>query len=163
MGRLFDAVSSLLGVRQTVSYEAQAAIELETMAAPYLGAAPRYRFTVSGPDIEPAGLLRAMVDDVRAGCPSGAVAAGFHQAVAALVAEVAEREAGDSGTDRVALSGGVFQNVLLVRLVCAELGRLHLRALVHRVVPPNDGGLGLGQAAVAAARYLLPPKREVVV
>jgi hydrogenase maturation protein HypF len=74
--------------------------------------------------------------------------------VATLVAETADRLAQDRGIDRVALSGGVFQNVLLVRLVCAELSRLHLRTLVHRVVPPNDGGLALGQAAIAGARRL---------
>jgi hydrogenase maturation protein HypF len=95
-----------------------------------------------------------MVDDLRCGRHPGAVAAGFHLAVARLVAGTALRLGEQTGIDRVALSGGVFQNVLLVRLVRAELSRLHLRALVHRVVPPNDGGLALGQAAVAACRRL---------
>jgi hydrogenase maturation protein HypF len=154
MGRLFDAASSLIGVRHTVSYEAQAAIELETVATRHMRAAPHYRFETVVPEIDAAPLLRAMVDDLRHGCSPGAVAAGFHRAVATLVAETADRLAQDRGIDRVALSGGVFQNVLLVRLVCAELSRLHLRTLVHRVVPPNDGGLALGQAAIAGARRL---------
>jgi hydrogenase maturation protein HypF len=162
MGRLFDAVSSLLGVRHTVSYEAQAAIELETVATGHMRAAPHYRFETVGPEIDAAPLLRAMVDDVRHGCSPGVVAAGFHRAVATVVAETAARLAQDRGIDRVALSGGVFQNVLLVRLVCAELSRLHLRALVHRVVPPNDGGLALGQAAIAGARRLGLPSPEVL-
>ena len=72
----------------------------------------------------------------------------------------AARLSRETGIEQVALSGGVFQNVLLVRLVCAELNRRQLRPLVHRVVPPNDGGLALGQAAIAALRCLLRPDRE---
>ncbi len=165
MGRLFDAVSSLLGVRHTVSYEAQAAIELETLAAPFMRDdlmrdSPKYRFEIKGDEIDASPLLRSIVEDLRRGCERGAVAAGFHEAVAALVADVAARLSRETGIEQVALSGGVFQNVLLVRLVCAELNRRQLRPLVHRVVPPNDGGLALGQAAIAALRCLLRPDRE---
>lgn len=162
MGRLFDAVSSLLGVRHTVSYEAQAAIELETVAGPHLGVAPRYRFETVQDEIDTSALVRAMVDDLRHGCAPGAVAAGFHLAVARLIAETADRLGQETGIDRVALSGGVFQNVLLVRLARAELTRLHMRALTHRVVPPNDGGLALGQAAIAARRRPSPPSPGVL-
>jgi hydrogenase maturation protein HypF len=157
MGRLFDAVSSLLDVRHTVSYEAQAAIELETLAGPYMRSAPDYGFGFSGTEIDAAPLLRTMVDDLRGGRAAGAVAAGFHHAVAALVAGTAERLRQETGIEKVALSGGVFQNVLLVRTVCAQLRRLRMRPLVHRAVPPNDGGLALGQAAIAASRHLAPP------
>jgi len=160
MGRLFDAVSSLLGVRHTVSYEAQAAIELETVAGPYMGAAPRYHFEGASDEIDPGPLLRAMVADLRHGSP-GAVAAGFHFAVASLIAETAERLGQRTGVDRVALSGGVFQNVLLVRLARAALSRLPMQVLTHRLVPPNDGGLALGQAAVAACRHGSTPSPGV--
>jgi hydrogenase maturation protein HypF len=149
MGRLFDAVSSLLGVRHTVSYEAQAAIELETVAAAHLGVARHYRFETSGDEIDAGGVLHAMVDDLRDGCPAGAAAAGFHVAVARLIADSADELREKTGIGRVALSGGVFQNMLVVRLTRAELARRNLQVLTHRLVPPNDGGLALGQAAIA--------------
>ncbi|MGH9107881.1 MAG: carbamoyltransferase HypF [Acidimicrobiales bacterium] len=151
MGRLFDTVSSLLGLRQVVSYEAQAAIDLETAAAAHTGPAPAYRFGIEGRELDPAAMLVSIVGDLRAGCPTGAIAAGFHRAVAGLVGETAERERRRTGINRVALSGGVFQNTLVVRLVRAELAQRGLAVLTHRVVPPNDGGLALGQAAVAAS------------
>jgi hydrogenase maturation protein HypF len=162
MGRLFDAVSSLLGARHSVSYEAQAAIELETLAGSHSGPVPQYRFETTEDEIDCCGVVRAMVGDLREGCTAGAVAAGFHQAVARLIASTAELVARETGINTVALSGGVFQNVLLVRLARAELRRLDLRTLVHRVVPPNDGGLALGQAAIAARRHSLSPHLEVV-
>jgi hydrogenase maturation protein HypF len=152
MGRLFDAVSSLLGLRHTVSFEAQAAIELEETAAAYPGTPADYRFVRRGDDIDPAPVLRAIVSDLSRDCPAGAIAAGFHQAVARLVVETAVELRETTGIDRVALSGGVFQNVLLVRLARAALSGRGLRVLTHIVVPPNDGGLALGQAAIAASR-----------
>ncbi|MGH9125860.1 MAG: carbamoyltransferase HypF [Acidimicrobiales bacterium] len=157
MGRLFDAVSSLLGIRHRVSYEAQAAIELETHAEEHLAEACRYRFTRSGPVIESGPLLAAIVADLRAGIPVGPIAAGFHLAVARLVGELATEIAGPSGAEgatppvtRVALTGGVFQNVLLLRLARVELERRGFEVLTHRIVPPNDGGLALGQVVVAS-------------
>jgi hydrogenase maturation protein HypF len=149
MGRLFDVVSSLLGVRHVVSYEAQAAIELETMADAHLGHAPDYRLAIEGDDIDTSPMLRDMVDDIRGGQPTGAIAAGFHLAIARLVAEAADRVRTRTGLERVALSGGVFQNVLLVRLARAQLAARGFTVLTHRLVPPNDGGLALGQVAVA--------------
>ncbi len=162
MGRLFDAVSSLLGLRQTVSYEAQAAIELEEMAAgagrrrPRPSAAGGYQFVTDGDLIDPAPVLRGVIDDWRQGCPAAAISAGFHLAVARLIADTASGWQASTGIDRIALSGGVFQNVLLVGLVRAELAHRQLTLLTHRVVPPNDGGLALGQAAMAAARRTGP-------
>jgi hydrogenase maturation protein HypF len=158
MGRLFDAVSSLLGVRHTASYEAQAAMELEQAAED--GAADdettegvqTYRFEPAGDEFDAAPVLRAMIDDMRRGCAPGAIAAGFHRAVAELIAEVADRLREETGIDRVALSGGVFQNVFLLRLARAALAARHLQVLTHRLVPPNDGGLALGQVAVAGRR-----------
>jgi hydrogenase maturation protein HypF len=162
MGRLFDAVSSLLGVRHTASYEAQAAMELEHLADEEAGGrtgegalsacAGPYRFAVSGEEIDAAPMLRAIVDDMRRGCPTGPIAASFHLAVAELIADTADRLRDATGIERVALSGGVFQNVLLLRLARAALEARGLRVLTHRLVPPNDGGLALGQVAVAGWR-----------
>ncbi len=152
MGRLFDAVSSLVGLRQTVSFEAQAAIELEAAADAHVGSAHDYRFAVRGSQIDPGPVLRDMVADLRAGLGAGAVAAGFHLAVARLIADAAEVVRQRTPIDQVALSGGVFQNVLLCRLARAELQRRGFRVITHRVVPPNDGGLSLGQVAVAGYR-----------
>ena len=152
MGRLFDAVSSLLDLRHTVSYEAQAAIELETVADVDATAASDYRFPSEDREIDAAPVLRALIDDLRAGRPVGAVAAKFHLAVARLIVDVAVNLQQLTGIDRVALSGGVFQNVLLVRLARSELAARGFRVLSHRIVPPNDGGLALGQIAVAGRR-----------
>ena len=144
MGRLFDAVSSLLGVRHTVSYEAQAAIELETLATGRIGTERVYRFDVAGDEIDAGPVLRAIVADLREGCAIGPVALGFHVAVARLVGDSADRLRRSTGLDTVALSGGVFQNVLLVGQSRAELTGRGFRVLTHRLVPPNDGGLALG-------------------
>jgi hydrogenase maturation protein HypF len=164
MGRLFDAVSSLLGVRHRVSYEAQAAIELETQAEAHMDSARTYRFGRDGVVIDAAPVLRAIIDDLRAGVAQGEVAAGFHLAVATLVGELATDIAGPIGVRRTALSGGVFQNVLLLRLTRAELRARGFEVLTHRIVPPNDGGLALGQLVVAAATLSqgVGPETEVV-
>jgi len=148
MGRLFDAVASLAGVRQEVSYEGQAAMELEALAGEPGGEA--YRFALGDGDplvADPAPVIRAVARDVRAGAGAAAVSARFHLAVADLVLAFAQRE----GLETVALTGGVFQNVLLLELACDRLRGAGFRVLTHRLVPPNDGGLALGQAAVAAA------------
>jgi hydrogenase maturation protein HypF len=149
MGRLFDAVSSLLGVRHEASYEAQAAMELEWIAEGHERQARPYRFALTDDEIDPGPVLGALVKDIRAGYPVGAMAAGFHRAVAVLIAETATRLRAATGVDRVALSGGVFQNVLLVALAKEALAEHDVIVLTHRLVPPNDGGLALGQAAVA--------------
>ncbi len=152
MGRLFDAVSSILGARHIASYEAQAAIELETFAAAHVGECREYRFADFGDEIDQGPVLRSIVADLAEGVPIGAIAAGFHVAVASVISDRAEQVRARTGIDRVALTGGVFQNVLLLRLARAELESRGLRPLSHRVVPPNDGGLALGQVAVASSR-----------
>ena len=152
MGRLFDAVSSLLGVRHVASYEAQAAIELESLAAGHGGPPRHYTFPTGADEIDAGPVLRTIIDDLRGGYPLGAIAAGFHLSVARLVAETAEQLRQRTGITQVALSGGVFQNVLLLRTTRAELTARGFDVLTHRLVPPNDGGLALGQLAVAALR-----------
>jgi hydrogenase maturation protein HypF len=153
MGRLFDAVSALIGLRQQASFEAQAAIELERVATAYRGPVPRYGFARNGASVDPTPVLSGIVADVRAGRTMGSVAAGFHQAVATFVADTGAALAEETGVGVVALSGGVFQNLLLTRLARAALGDRGLTVFTHRAVPPNDGGLALGQAAVAGFRH----------
>jgi hydrogenase maturation protein HypF len=149
MGRLFDAVASLLGVRHRIDYEGQAAIELEALADS-IGhtAGPRLRLAVR-PDgvIDPADMLQAMVSALRAGVQPAVLAAAFHQAVAVAVTEVVEMVAGP--VRLVGLTGGVFQNVLLLRGCRQRLQQMGFEVLTHRTVPPNDGGLALGQAAIS--------------
>ena len=152
MGRLFDAVSSLLGVRHIATYEAQAALELEWLATAHLTVARHYRFRLHGEEIDATPVLAALTDDLRDGCPSGPMAAGFHVAVAQMIADAADRLRQRSGARRVALSGGVFQNVLLLRLARSELAARGHHVLTHRLVPSNDGGLALGQTVVGARR-----------
>ena len=152
MGRLFDAVSSLLGIRHEATYEAQAAVELEWCAAAYLGEARSYRFSLSEGEFDAAPVLDGIVRDLRSGLAVGAMAAGFHAAVAQLIADAAQRQRDETGIDRVALTGGVFQNMLLVDHARRALAAYGFRVLTHRVVPPNDGGLALGQAAIAGYR-----------
>jgi hydrogenase maturation protein HypF len=150
MGRLFDAVGSLVGVRHHISYEAQGAIELEIVAEPYLDDSARYEFGWNGGIIECAPVIGAIAADARSGVATGMIAAGFHHAVAQLITTAAS-SARDSSTI-VALTGGVFQNALLVTLARAALEREGFEVLTHRLVPPNDGGLSLGQAFVASNR-----------
>ncbi|HJS74016.1 MAG TPA: carbamoyltransferase HypF [Vicinamibacteria bacterium] len=151
MGRLFDALSSLLGLRQSVSYEGQAAVELEAIADP--DAAGSYEFAISGEGViraEP--VIRQAVADVLDGRPASEVSAKFHLGVMNLITAVARRAREERRLDRVALSGGVFQNRFLTERVRHSLESERFEVLMHGRVPPNDGGISLGQAAVANAR-----------
>lgn len=165
MGRLFDAVSSLAGVCHRVEYEAQAAMELENAALSDVTGSvgddarnDAYRF-ILGAETEdpeapliadPAPVLAAAVADIRAGAHAGPVARRFHQGVIALVQEVCEVARHRTGIETVALSGGVFCNALLTQGCCDVLEGDGFTVLRHRRVPPNDGGLALGQLIVAA-------------
>jgi hydrogenase maturation protein HypF len=152
-GRLFDAVAALLGVRDTISYEGQAAIELEQLAD--LAEPGCYRAAADGGDplrVAGADLVRAAADDLAAGISPPVIAARFHNGVAALIEEVCVTLRDRSGLDTVALSGGVFQNLLLADRVVGALAGRGFRVLTHRRVPCNDGGISLGQAVIAASR-----------
>jgi hydrogenase maturation protein HypF len=154
MGRLFDAVAALAGVRARVNYEGQAAAELEGAAAP-AAAQAAYPLPVDpGPpvvlDARPA--ITAIAEDVRAGTAAAVVAARFHAAVAAATARACAILAERHGLATVVLSGGVFQNRLLLDAASAALERDGLPVLVPERLPPNDGAISYGQAAVAAAR-----------
>ncbi|MEM8961731.1 MAG: carbamoyltransferase HypF [Acidobacteriota bacterium] len=154
MGRLFDAVAGLLGVRQQATYEGQAAIELETLA--WSGAtftSRRYAFAIDDGApivIDPTPVLAAIVDEIHHGIEPASIAAAFHQAVADAIVTVATRLQPRLGVVPVGLSGGVFQNRLLLELTHQGLTTAGFDVLVHRLVPPNDGGLALGQLAIAA-------------
>jgi len=143
MGRLFDAVAAVLGVREAVSYEGQAAIELEQLAGEAPAEPYPWRFG------ESTELVTRCHAENLAGRPAGEIAARFHETVAAGAA-AACAEAGGPGT--VVLTGGTFQNLRLLAATTRRLERLGFRVLSHRRVPPNDGGVSFGQAAVAAAR-----------
>lgn len=150
MGRLFDAVASLLGVRHRIDYEGQAAIELETLAesAACESRALSLPLTVRADGIiDPATMVQTMVSALYAGTPAALLAAAFHRAVAIAVAKLVSQVAG--GVRLVGLTGGVFQNALLLRECRNELQMTGFEVLTHHLVPPNDGGLALGQAAVS--------------
>nr|WP_254185809.1 Sua5/YciO/YrdC/YwlC family protein [Nocardioides panacis] len=155
MGRLFDAVSSLTGVRHTSDYEAEAAVRLEALARAYDGPAAPYAFgLVEDPHgavvADPGPVVRAVVDDVRRGAGPARVAARFHAGVAALVVELAGRSRLATGLDVVALGGGVFANALLLATSVRQLEEHGFTVLRPRLLPPNDGGIALGQVLVGS-------------
>jgi hydrogenase maturation protein HypF len=151
-GRLFDAVASLLGLRDRVDFEAQAAMELEALAAPEADRVYSVdlqerdgRIVVQTPDI-----FRGVVEDLLAEIGAEQIGSRFHATLADVIVRTCRRLRDRSGLDRVALSGGVFQNVKLLRLAVDGLRRSGFQVYTHHQVPPNDGGLALGQAAIAS-------------
>ena len=167
-GRLFDAAAALIGVRDIMVYEGQPAIELEQLADQ--DAAGHYPVSVTASPAahhsaaHPAGhdepapllvhgadLIRAAACDLAAGTPPALISARFHNGVAAAITAVCERLRDENGLGTVALSGGVFQNLLLLEGVAARLEAAGFEVLTHSRVPCNDGGISLGQAVVAAA------------
>jgi hydrogenase maturation protein HypF len=152
-GRLFDAVAALLDVRDEVTYEGQAAIELEQLADPTETGSYEARITDADvPTVNAADLIRAVLADRAAGVSPAAISARFHRGVARLIVDVCTVLRDRHSLNTVALSGGVFQNVLLVQQSVAGLEDSGFAVLTHHQVPPNDGGISLGQAVVAAAR-----------
>jgi hydrogenase maturation protein HypF len=151
-GRLFDAVAAVLGIRDAINYEGQAAIELEQRAnltehGTYFAA------VTEGPALQLHGvdLVRAAVNDLRAGVAPETIATRFHHGVADAIVRVCLMLRDSTGVGVAALSGGVFQNVLLLERTVAGLERSGFRVLTHSRVPPNDAGISLGQVAIAAA------------
>lgn len=150
MGRLFDAVAAITGLRNTVNYEGQAAIELEAIAD--AGAIKSYEFDIDGDIIKCEKVIRQAVDDLLDGRSAAEVSASFHLGVVGLIVDVALRTRDERNLDRVALSGGVFQNMFLLERVCSRLESSGFEVLTHSRVPASDGGISFGQAAVANAR-----------
>ncbi|MFN2118861.1 MAG: carbamoyltransferase HypF, partial [Anaerolineales bacterium] len=149
-GRLFDAAASLSGVRQRVNYEAQAAIEFEAVADPAENGA--YRLPIHDGTIKLDEAVASLVNDVLGGEGVDVISARFHNGVAQMVTDAASRLRGQSGSDKVILSGGVWQNITLLRRTLSLLSAAGFRVYFHKEVPTNDGGLALGQAAIAASR-----------
>ena len=157
-GRLFDGVAALIGLHQEVSFEGQAAMALEFGADGREGGAYPFGLTKDGGrrtkeqdapsvlDWQP--MMEAILADLRAGVERGIIATRFHNALVDAIVAVAR----SVGEPRVALTGGCFQNRLLTERAADRLERAGFEVILHRLVPPNDGGISLGQVAVAAAR-----------
>ena len=151
-GRLFDAVAALAGVRDRVSYEAQAAIELEMRATGRAADGASYPFAIVGGDphlVHLADTWRAIVADLARGVDVAAISWRLHRTVAQIVREMCGRLAAETGLRTVALSGGCFQNRLLLALTVPLLQEAGFAVLLHQQVPCNDGGVSLGQAVHA--------------
>jgi hydrogenase maturation protein HypF len=153
-GRLFDGVAALVGLRDEVEYEAQAAIELEMLAEGQAFAKESYPFHIL--DHRPMvvgtqGIIKGIVADVLAGEPADTISNKFHTTVADIILETCRRIRHETGVRQVALSGGVFQNARLLTESFERLSADGFVVFTHRAVPPHDGGLALGQIAIATA------------
>jgi hydrogenase maturation protein HypF len=149
-GRLFDAIASLVGIRQEVTFEGQAAIELEMAAQ--LGAGDEYSFDIDSREpsqIDLRAMIREIVRDLQNGQSNYVIASRFHNTIAAVIAEVCRRLRETEHLSRVCLSGGTFQNMYLLERAIGRLRQLGFEVFIHSAVPPNDGGIALGQAVIA--------------
>ena len=152
-GRLFDAVAALIGLRERVNYEAQAAIELEMVAADSTdsGAYPFELRREGGCwQIGTRPLFDAIIEDLARGVPNGAISRHFHNGLVAEFAHMAALMREETALERVCLSGGVFQNVLVLEQLSRSLQQAGFEVFTHAEVPTGDGGLSLGQAVIAA-------------
>jgi hydrogenase maturation protein HypF len=155
MGRLFDAVAALVGLRTEVQYEGQAAIELEALATTCTDRVTSYPFQLhpgQPMELDVRSVIAAIVENIVQGAPNTTIARRFHVTVTEMLAATCYDVRKQTGLNCVALSGGVFQNQLLLEQLVARLETMEFEVYINRCVPPNDGGLSLGQLAVAAAR-----------
>jgi hydrogenase maturation protein HypF len=155
MGRLFDAVAAIIGLRGTIQYEAQAAIDLETCASEAPNEKESYPFSASEQDgisvIKVRDILGAVIDDWKAKTPRTVIATRFHNTIARMIMETCQGISAKTGIKVAALSGGVFQNRILLRKTRTMVESAGLRVYTHQQVPCNDGGISLGQAVIADA------------
>jgi hydrogenase maturation protein HypF len=149
IGRLFDAVSSLLGIRQTVTYEGQAAIELENRAS--TDETGSYEFVLLENTFDYQPVIDAILKEIRSGIPASVISSRFHNSVSNLCLSVAQKIRQETSLGTVALSGGVWQNVLLFTKTVKLLESNGFKVLTHHKVPTNDACISLGQAAIAAS------------
>jgi hydrogenase maturation protein HypF len=153
-GRAFDAVSALLGLRTSINYEGQAAIDLQMAAGALTD--DSYEFNIASQGelaiVDLASTVRAILEDIKGRVAVPVMARKFHNTLAIVVEGLCRNIRDDHGTTKVALSGGVFQNMLFLDLCHQRLEKAGFQVLIHRRVPPNDGGICLGQALIANAR-----------
>jgi hydrogenase maturation protein HypF len=153
-GRLFDAASSLIGVRDEISYEGQAAMELESFCAP--GIKERYNFCIckEGEEfiIDPREIFIDIIKDLKEGIDKKVIAAKFHNTVAEFTLNLCGKIRKSTGINKIALSGGVFQNKYLTEKIVSLLEDKGFKVYTQRKVPPNDGGISLGQAVIAGSK-----------
>jgi len=159
MGRLFDCVAALANVRTRVTYEGQAAMELEQISNPQSHPPKKtggrfsnlkgYLFGLRDEEISLKSLLAEVIEDVRRGTDASTIGARFHRTLAEMILAVCQRIRDKTGLREVALSGGVFQNVTLMGLAVPLLRDAGFTVYTHSLVPPNDGGIALGQAVIA--------------
>ncbi|MBI5954651.1 MAG: carbamoyltransferase HypF [Chloroflexi bacterium] len=150
MGRLFDAAAALAGVRQSVNYEGQAAIEFEALADS--AEAGKYSFGLNQHTVETRTMLEALIKDVMGGVHLSKISAKFHNGLAEMARDACLKIKSETGLDEVALSGGVWQNMTLLRKAVQLLEAEGFKVYIHHEAPTNDGGLSLGQAVIAATR-----------
>jgi hydrogenase maturation protein HypF len=154
MGRLFDATSSLLSIRDEVHYEGQAAIELEMIADH--GVEEEYPLHIHKDEepmvIDPTEMIRGIVRNLIDGISSSKISGKFHRTIGHLIVETCETIRSKQNLNRVVLSGGVFQNIFLLTLVTEGLKRSGFNVYTHHLVPANDGGISLGQAVIGHMR-----------
>jgi hydrogenase maturation protein HypF len=148
MGRLFDAVASLIGIRNDVTYEAQAAIEMEVLSRPFVPRAKAYPYSMDK-TIRVKDMLNAIVQDIRNEELIGMIGARFHKTIAHIAIDICKRARTKTSLNEVALSGGVWQNQILLDLVRSGLEKQGFIVYFHKQVPTNDGGLALGQVVIA--------------
>jgi hydrogenase maturation protein HypF len=160
MGRLFDAVASICGIRQKVNYEAQAAIEFEALADH--AEAREYDFIIQPADnqnndtsqVDPSPLFEEVINDLNNQIPVSMISGRFHNTIARMVYKVCDQIRRDTGVNQVVLSGGVWQNITLLNRTIHLLTAEHFNVFIHHQVPTNDGGVSLGQAGVAIHRMV---------
>lgn len=153
IGRLFDAVSAITGIRHQVSFEGQAAMELELMAD-LNDEIPAYDFEWTGGDpkiIQTRPMIRGIIDDLKKGMGKAEISSRFHATLIRLFSDLCQDIRKQTDIDQVVLSGGVFQNAILLTGLVGGLEKKGFRVFSHSIVPTNDGGISLGQAVAAAA------------
>jgi hydrogenase maturation protein HypF len=154
MGRLFDAISSLLSIRDEVHYEGQAAIELEMIADPEVRG--QYPFHIHQEErpmgINTIEIIRGVVHDLMKNVSALKISGKFHRTIASLIINICDVIRSKERLNRVVLSGGVFQNIFLLSLVTKGLKESGFEVYTHHLVPTNDGGISLGQAVIAHMR-----------
>jgi hydrogenase maturation protein HypF len=154
LGRLFDGIAAIIGIRDSVRFEGQAAMELEMAADPAEKGHYDWQWNRSGEHyiIDPGPVVSGVVTDCINGVPVPVISGRFHNTLAQLFAALCHEIRSDTGLDRVVMSGGVFQNTTLLTGLSAALAKMGFKVYSHKLVPANDGGISLGQAVVAAAK-----------